>query len=422
MKFKVTIVHDASPSYALQKALAVTRTPALLDSVVEINIGKNTIFYRDVRRIRKIQYLLSPAIVTLVKAIPAMQQLHTIHLTHMDLSRTELYSILSSPCLIHLILETVEIPKLNKFPPPKLCKLTLKAMSSWEGVEPLISQLTASLECLELQWCEFRALRPLHCTPFSRLRELRHHQSHIRNTFPDESRLSELFHLGSQITHLHLSGSFRHTRVAAFPKNLRHLSVEEWVLTKHNFGTGTFIGLPSLSIERCDGWWRIEDRLRLLPSLIRDSFPGLTSLQLHIQWSFRNFALVIARFQRNVQVLKLVIETTSGLDHEEREFTRLEYQEDILTAYFSESTSPAPLQSLRLEVIQTYDELERSIAPCIRWVGNDTLPSVIGLGGPDLKSLDVSFIQPESKLVQGRILRKRWVKSIKGDWEIDKCL
>jgi len=422
MKFKVTIMRNSSPSYALQKALAVTRTPALLESVVEINIGKNTNFYRDARTIRKTPYLLYPAIITLVMAIPAMQQLHTVHLTHMDLSRMELYSILSSPYLIYLILEAVQIPKLNKFPPPKLRKLTLIAMSSWEGVEPLISQLADSLEYLELQWCSFQALHPLLYPPFPRLRELRHHQSYVHNTFSDRSRLSELFHLGSRITHLHLSGSFRDTRVAAFPMSLRHLSIEERVLARRDFWTGSFPRLLSLSVGRRDGWWRMEDRLRELPSLIREYFPGITSLQLDVQWSFRNGALVIARFQRNVQVLKLVIETTCGLDHEGREWTRLGHQEDIATPHFHESTLPAPLQSLRLDVIQSCDELERSVAPCTRWVDNDTLSSVTGLGGPDLKSVDVSFIQPERKFIPGRVLQRQWVKSIKGDWEIDKYL
>ena len=42
-EFKVTIVGDGSSIHALQKALAVARTPELLDSVVEVSIGKNKI-------------------------------------------------------------------------------------------------------------------------------------------------------------------------------------------------------------------------------------------------------------------------------------------------------------------------------------------------------------------------------------------
>ena len=413
-----------SPRYALQKALAVTRTPALLDSVAEVYMGENKTFHVDARDriIYKTPYLLFPAIVTLVKAIPAMQQLRTIRLARMSASKMELYSILSSPCLIHLILDRVQIPKLNIFPPPTLRKLTLTAMFSWESVEILIGQLANSLEYLELQQCKFRALRPLSFPPFPRLQEFRHDQGYIRDIFPDGSRLSELFHLGSQITHLHLSGSFHHVRAAAFPTSLQQLSIGASMLTEQNFGTSPLHGLLSLSIEHCErgkGPWRLEPRLRLLPSLIRDCFPGITSLQLHIQWSLRNMALVIARSQRNVRVLKLVINTTSDLDHEEKESTRLGHHDGISAAHLLESTSPAALQSLRLDVTQTCNELERSVAPCTRWVENDPMT---GVGGPDLKSVDAFFFQPEGKLVQERVLRRRWIKSIEGDWEMDRYL
>ena len=426
MKLKVTIMGNDSPTYALQKALVITRTPALLDSVVEIYMGENTMSHLDARGqiIYKTHYLLLPAITILVKAIPAMQQLHTVHLVRMSVSRMELYSILSSPCLIHLILDRVQIPKLNKFPPPTLRKLTLIVVASWKGVEPLIGQLATSLEYLELQQCDFLAPQPLQYPPFPRLQELRHHQWNLFTTFSDRSRLSELFQLGSQITHLHLSGSFEHIRVAAFPGSLWHLSVEAWMLTEQYFKTCTLHGLLSLSVTQCmlgKGSSIRDDHIRRLPSLIRDCFPRISSLQLHIQWSFRNVALVIARFQRNVQALTLVIETLKGLDYEEEiEATVLDHHNKITTAYLS--TEQAPLQSLRLDVTQAYYKLEQSVAPCTRWVENDTLPSVTGVGGPDLKSVDVSFIQLETNWVQERVLRRQWAKSIKGEWEVYRSL
>lgn len=42
--------------------------------------------------------------------------------------------------------------------------------------------------------------------------------------------------------------------------------------------------------------------------------PGITSLYLHIPWSHRNTALVMARSQRNVQALELSIATQVGPD------------------------------------------------------------------------------------------------------------
>ena len=427
MKLKVTIMGNDSPLYALQKALVVTRTPTLLDSVVELfYMGENTMSHFDARGriIYETHHLLFPAITILAKAIPAMQQLHTVRLARMSVSKMELYSILSSPCLIHLIIDRAKIPKLNKVPPPRLRKLTLIVVASWKGVEPLIGQLATSLEYLELQQCNFLAPRPLLYPPFPRLRELRHHQWYLSTTFSDRSRLSELIQLGSQITHLHLSGSFEHIdRVAAFPGSLLHLSVEAWMLTEPYFGTCTFPGLLSLSVKQCvlyKGSLIGDDHIRRLPSLIRDCFPRISSLQLHIQWSFRNVALEIARFQRNVQALTLDIGTLEGLDYEEIEATVPDRHNEITTAYLS--TEQAPLQSLRLDITQTYHELEQSVAPCTRWVENDTLPFVTGVGGPDLKSVDVSFIQLETNWVQERVLRRQWAKSIKGEWEMYRSL
>jgi len=139
-----------------------------------------------------------------------MRQLHTIQLNHITLSRMYLYAILSSPYLIHLILNTVQLPKISMFPPPKLRKLTLTTMSSWETVQPLISQLATSLEYLELQGCRFLPLSQLQLPPFPCLQELRHHQHYTRSTFPDTSQLNELLRLGSQVAHLHVTGHVHH--------------------------------------------------------------------------------------------------------------------------------------------------------------------------------------------------------------------
>ena len=426
MKLKVTIMGNDSPTYALQKALAITRTPALLDSVVEIYMGENTMSHLNARGqiIYKTHYLLLPAITILVKAIPAMQQLHTVHLVRMSVSRMELYSILSSPRLIHLILDGVRILKLNKFPPLKLCKLTLIAMSSWEGVEPLIGQLATSLEYLELRCCRFRTLRPSQLPPFPRLRELRHRQGCLHDTFNSASGMGELLQLGTQITHLYFSESFGYVHAATFPKSLRHLSVDVWVLTEHNFGACILHGLLSLSVRHCvlDKGLRGWGDIRLLHSLIYDCFPGITSLQLHIPWPNRNIAMAIARFQRNVQLLNLVIDTASGLHHEEKEPTRLDQWGDIPAAYICGSIMPGPLQSLWLEVTQTRDDLGLSVAPCTQWVESEVLPPVISVGGPNLNSIDVLFIQPESKVARERVLRREWVKSNTGNWEIDDSL
>jgi len=417
IKVKVTIMRDISPSYALQRVLAVTRTLSLLDSVVEVNInlGKSRYVPTDPWRAFKMSSLVFPAISTLVKAVPTMRQLHTIHLSRIFLARTHLCYILSSPHLTHLILETIQMPKISTLPPPKLRKLTIVAMFTWKALQPLIAHLATSLEYLELRWCEFRPLEELQLPSFPSLWELHHHQ-HFIGTFPDESKLTELFRLASQVTCLHLFGSFRNTRVAAFPKSLQHLSIHENVLKEHEFGTGGLPQLVSLNIRLCSqGLWRLNHR-PMLPSFIRDRFPGITSLQLDIQWSLRNFALVMARSQRNVRLLELCIATEFGL-HWERE---LSDEVEVPTEYLCETMLPATMQTLKLEVVQISYELERSVECCARWINSIVLPSATGLGGSDLKSIDVSFVQPERGLARERALSRRWAKLPGGDWQIEK--
>jgi len=405
---------DSSPSYALQKALAITRTSTILDSVIEVDIGKCKETLRDPRRIWGISYLLSPAIFTIIRAIPAMRRLHTIHLARMTLSRTELFTILSSPHLIHLILDSVQIPKISKLPPPKLRKLTLVAMYSGEALELMISQLEVSLEYLKLQWCHFRPQRRSQLPLFPCLRELHYHQSYNScHTFPDYSMLNELFRLGPQLAFLHLFGMFHRARVVTFPKSLQHLSIE--ALTEWNFAINALPQLKSLSLKQCKEWWDPK----LLPPFIRDHFPRITSLHLDIPWPLRNIALVIARAQYNIQSLELRIVTEFGLNMEGR---NLSHKVEIPADDLRTTTFPAALKTLKLEVVQADSELGRSIAPCTRWIDHEVLPSVTGLGGPDLRSVEVWFVQPESKLARERVIWRQWIKLPNGDWQMDGCL
>jgi len=420
MEFKVTIMRDTSSRHALRKALAISRTSAILDSVVEVNIntGKSRNTYWGSERASNVPYHLFPAVFCLVKAIPAMRRLHTIHLTGMILLGTYLYTILSSPNLIHLILEAVQLPKMSKFPPPKLRKLTLTAMFSWEALQPLVTQLATSLEYLELERCSFWSPQELRLPPFPRLRELRHHQNHTSCKFSSKCRLSEVFRLGSRVTHLHLSGEFDHTCVSAFPKTLQNLSIEEWMLTEQVFAKFLLPQLVSLSIRCHQRWWKM-DFLAALPSFIRDRFPGITSLHFNLPWSLRHFVLALARSQYNLQTLKLFIDTKFGLDREE---VFIRYPEWVSDDIDRKIMWPAALQSIKLEVVQTYCELEWSVTPCTQWISDNVLPSVTGLGSSDLKNVEVLFIQPESELAWKRVLWKRWIRTPNNDWKIEKCL
>jgi len=403
---------DGSRSDALQKALAVTRTSTILDSVVTVKIGERTIWW-NFRSVHKILYLFSPTLFTLVNAIPAMRQLRTVHLWGIFLARTYLCCILSSSHLTHLILDDVRVPNISKLPPPpqNLRKLSIRAMYSWEAIEPLIARLATSLEYLELKWCRFLQPRRAQLPSFPCLTELWHHQSPSRN-YGNEALLNELFRLVPQVTHLHLYGRVLYRQITAFPRSLQHLSIEEMMLTEQTFGPILCPQLVSLSL-RCSPGWGLN--CLILSSFIRDHFPRITCLHLDGPWSIPT-TLVLARSQHHVQMLKLSLETTCGLDRKGKYFSfPPEIPSDI-------SLVPAALQSLILEVVQPDYELEQSVPTCTQWIDDNVLPPVTGFGGPDLKNIDVLFVRLESELERERVVRRRWVKSPNGDWLMEECL
>ena len=407
-------MRDDSPKYALRKAVVVTRTSTILDSLVEVNIGKSTNPYRDILRSYKVPYLLTPALYTLVNAIPAMQHLHTIRLSNIFLSTVYLYTILSSPYLIHLILETVQLPKMSTFPPPTLCKLTLRVMRyPWESVQPLISQLATSLEYLELHCCTFWHPSQLQLPSFPCLQELRHHQYYAQSTFPDKSQLNELLRLGSQVTHLHVTG--HNEPVTACRKRLQYLSTSFWMLSDDIFGTEPFLRLMHLSlrvIQSADA----ANHLLIPSSFICDHFPVITSLHLTIPWTIRNCAMAMARSQHNVRALKLIF---VGIDYAESGEMDCCFPVEVPDDQLYQTKLPAALQALTLKAVQQYGELERGATLCIQWVLENVLPPVTGLGGIGLKSISLLVSQPKSRTIEReRVLSRQWVRAPNGGWQV----
>jgi hypothetical protein len=266
------MLHDR-PSHPYQKVLAITRASTILHSVVEVNIGEKIEHILSRSGTSSIQYTFSPALRTLARAIPAMGQLHTVHLSRILLAGNNLYYILSSPSLVHLILDSMHVPKFRGFPPawrPKLRKLTLTAMWAWETLEPFIAQLAPSLEYLEFQDCELGLHDQFQLPSFPCLCELRHYHDYYIDWFNDnEFVLNELFRL-SQITHLRLTGRLNHQHTVALPDSLQHLSTDEGLLVGSRFGTGPFPRVRSLSI-RCQTS-ELNSHITLV-SFVRDRFP-----------------------------------------------------------------------------------------------------------------------------------------------------
>ena len=410
---------DYSPDYALQKALIVTQTSTIFDRVVQVNIGKSTNSLKDFTRSYTVPYLLTPALNTLVNAFPAMQHFHTIQLSDIFLSRVYLYTILSSPHLIHLILDTVQLPEISTFPPTKLRKLTLKMMiCSWETVQPLIAQLATSLEYLELRHCTFLAPYRLQLPSFPCLQELRHHHYSYQSTFSDQAQLNELFRLGSPVTHLHVTGKFRNGPVAACQKSLQYLSTNICMLSDHIFGTESFPRLMHLSLRI----FQFTNPAHYPPtpsSFIRDHFPTITSLHLSIPWALRNRAMVMARFQHNLQALKLVIDIGYRIDDEESGEADSCFPVEVPNDQLHRAMLPATLENLTLDIIQNRGELEWGATRCSGWVFDDVVPPATGLDGTGLKSISLLVSHPKKRVVKReRVLSRQWVKVPDNSWQL----
>jgi hypothetical protein len=403
---------DYSPKYALRKALVVTRTSTIHGSVVEVNIGKSADTAKDFLGIYPVPFLLTPALFTLLNALPAMRRLHTIQLNSIILSRAYLCAILSTPYPIHLILNHVRLPKISKFLPTILRKLTLTMMFSWETVQPLISHLATSLEYLELERCDF--LFPLHVQlpSFPCLRELRHHQNGSWSTFRDTNHLNQLLRLGSQVTHLHVTGHFENEPVTACRESLQYLHTSISMLSEHIFGTEPFPRLTHLSLifsEYAD----TADPLPRASSFIRDHFPTITSLHLSIPWVFQNHAMVLAWSLHNPRALKPVTYIRAGIKYE------------AVTSCFPaevqphQAKLPMALQTLEQEVAQFHDELERASTLCSRWVFDGIVLPLTGLGGTGLKSVRLSVSQRKTRAVEReRVFSRQWVKTPNDGWQM----
>jgi len=156
------------------------------------------------------------------------------------------------------------------------------------------------------------------------------------------------------------------------------------------------------------------DRLLIHPSFIRDHFPRITSLHLDIPWIVRNDAIVMARSQHNVRTLKLIIDTSYGIEYEESRETRSCFPLEVSNDQFHPAVLPVAWQTLELEVHQFYGEPEqRTATRWSRWVFDDVVPLVTDSGGTGLKSIGISI-----SVEMERVLWRQWVKVSNDGWQI----
>jgi hypothetical protein len=112
----------------------------------------------------------------------------------------------------------------------------------------------------------------------------------------------------------------------------------------------------------------------------------------------------MAQSQHNIQTLKLVINTNVGPA----------YDEGVAVHQVEKhATFSAALQSFRLVLVQIHYE------PQLGVIDDNVLPSMTGLGVPNLKNIDVRLIQPEKGLTREQVPWRRWVKLPNGDWQME---
>ena len=73
---------------------------------------------------------------------------------------------------------------------------------------------------------------------------------------------------------------------------------------------------------------------------------------------------------------------------------------DVLNNQLHQAKLPMTLQSLTLEAVQFLGELEQGATRCIRWVFDNVIPPVTGLGGTGLKNIGLLLSQPKSGSVE----------------------
>jgi len=364
---------------------AFTKCPSLLRNISKIEVeSSRPSFDLFPRKPLVLNSLSSLCISEFLRNVSLMPQLHTAAFSAIKLQQRHLASLFRSNSLHHLIVSQCRLPRwVWLLPPSPIRHLTLSLRGDCRHVEPLLGHCSSNLEVLEFYGYlsrlpgSTRTRLPL----FPKLRELK-----IGGLFESISDLDTLISLAPQLEHLEYCGrkDFIH-RLSALPASLNRFSIKRWSMDDRYFDTRLFIHFPHLHITYFSNWTEAEgDRRGSVIPIIRRIFPNLTSLELTIQWDFRNLALLHARHLPNVTRLKLNISRPTVDD--------IDFGPYI--PYFP--ALGGPLASLYVNVEYAN---EFHIETCKTWVIHTVLGPDPGLGGPYLQEVEVVFSDSRSIVV-----------------------
>ena len=299
-----------------------------------------------------------------------MPRLHTVCFTDIEMEQQHLELLFQSNSLHHLILRDCGFPHLGRLPPSRIRHLTLSLFVKWKDVEPLLGHCSANLEVLEI----FNHLRPMQKSTalplFLNLRKLK-----IQDTSNHTTHVNTLTSLAPQLKVLEVYGSAKVAELSALPGGLNHLTINRRGIWDGCFGTPPIVHLSHLHIT-CYRFAKEDDRRGSILPIIKDTFPNLTTLELTIEWDFRNIALLLARHLPKVTRLELIIDNHLF-------FRRRDFDVGPYLSYFAEPRGP--LTSLYVNMSRTCELMES----CQIWVTGTVLGTDPGLGGAYLQAVEV---------------------------------
>jgi len=310
-----------------------------------------------------------------LRNVPLMLRLHTATFYKIKLQQRHLALLFQSNSLHHLEISKCYLPRWVFLPPSPIRYLTLSLRDDCRHVEPLLGHCSPNLEALDFNGhlSQSSGSTKTRLPLFPKLRELKFDGA---NGWIGD--LDTLISLAPQLEHLEYCGrkDFIH-RLSVLPPSLNRLSINRWAMDDRYFDTRLFVHFPHLHITHFHKSRDAEgDRRGSVIPIIQRIFPNLTSLELTIQWNFRNLALLHARHLPNVTRLKLNIScpTVDNLD---------------IGPYLPYFAAPGgPLASLYVNVEYAN---EFHIETCKSWVIHTVLRPDPGLGGPCLQEVEVVF-------------------------------
>ena len=365
------------------------KCPSLVRNIskIDVEFWNSHIWINPPKSPSDLQFRSRHIVSAFLRNVPLMPRLHTATFYSVKLQQRHLALLFQSNSLHRLEISKCYLPRWVFLPPSPIRHLRLSLRGDCRHAEPLLGHCSPNLEALDFNGHlsqppgSTRTRLPL----FPKLRELK-----FDGANGSISDLDTLISLAPQLEHLEFCRrkDFIHrlSALPTLPASFNRFSTNRWAMDDRYFDTRLFIHLPHLHIKHLHE----GDRRGPVIPIIRRIFPNLTSLELTIQWDFRNLALLHARHLPNVTRLKLNISCPTFADLD-------------IGPYLPYFAAPGgPLASLHVNVDYVN---EFHIETCKSWVIHTVLGPDPGLGGPYLQEVEVVFSDSESFVVREK---RRW--------------